>query len=142
MLYLHHGLGGTSTEWTQRARAPIIVDNLLAEKRAVPFVIVFPSGNDTATRADEKQGDRAQAPYGTAYHDDLVKEIIPFVESNYSVVADREHRAIAGMSMGGGQSLDIGLTNLDTFAWIAAVASAPNSRPPAELVPDLRRSTH
>ena len=65
-----------------------------------------------------------------------MKEIIPFVEAKYSVLADREHRAIAGMSMGGGQSLNIGLTNLDKFASIAAVASAPNTRPPAELVPD------
>lgn len=87
-------------------------------------------------QADEKQGDRTQASYGTPYHEDLVKEIIPFVEAKYSVFADREHRAIAGMSMGGGQSLNIGLTNLDRFAWIAAVASAPNTRPPAELVPD------
>ena len=65
VLYLHHGLGNTSTEWTQRARAPIIIDNLLAEKKAAPFIIVFPSGNATATPADEKQGDRTQASYGT-----------------------------------------------------------------------------
>jgi enterochelin esterase-like enzyme len=136
VLYLHHGLGNTSTEWTQRARAPIIIDNLLAEKKVAPFIIVFPSGNATATPADEKQGDRTQASYGTSYHEDLLKEILPFVEAKYSVFADREHRAIAGMSMGGGQSLNIGLTNLDTFASIAAVASAPNTRPPAELVPD------
>jgi enterochelin esterase-like enzyme len=136
VLYLHHGLGNTSTEWTQRARAPIIIDNLLAEKAVAPFIIVLPSGNATATRADEKQGDRTQASYGIPYHEDLLKEIIPFVESKYSVFADREHRAIGGMSMGGGQSLNIGLTNLDTFGWIAAVAAAPNTRPPAELVPD------
>jgi enterochelin esterase-like enzyme len=136
VLYLHHGLGNTSTEWTQRARAPIIIDNLLAEKKVVPFIVVFPSGNATATRADEKQGDRTQASYGIPYHEDLLKEIIPFVEAKYPVFADREHRAIAGMSMGGGQSLNIGLTNLDTFGWIAAVASAPNTRPPAELVTD------
>jgi enterochelin esterase-like enzyme len=137
VLYLHHGLGNTSTEWTQRARAPIIIDNLLADKKLQqPFVIVFPSGNATATMADEKQGDRTQASYGTPYHEDLLKEIIPFVESHYSVYTDRNHRAIAGMSMGSGQTLNIGLTNLDKFAWIAAVAAAPNTRPPAELVPD------
>ena len=137
VLYLQHGLGNTSTEWTQRARAPIIVDNLLADgKIQQPMIIVFPSGNATATMADERQGDRTQASYGTPYHEDLLKEIIPFVESHYSVHADRDHRAIAGMSMGGGQTLNIGLTNVDTFAWIAAVAAAPNTRPPAELVPD------
>ena len=62
VLYLQHGLGNTSTEWTQRARAPIIIDNLLADKKIQqPFIIVFPSGNATATMADEKQGDRTQA---------------------------------------------------------------------------------
>ena len=137
VLYLQHGLGNTSTEWTQRARAPIIVDNLLADKKIQqPFIIVFPSGNATATMTDEKQGDRTQESYGTPYHEDLLKEIIPFVESHYSVYADRDHRAIAGMSMGSGQTLNIGLTNVDKFAWIAAVAAAPNTRPPAELITD------
>ena len=137
VLYLHHGLGNTSTEWTQRARAPIIIDNLLADKKIQqPFIIVFPSGNATATMADEKQGDRTQESYGTRYQEDLLKEIIPFVESHYSVYTDRNHRAIAGMSMGSGQTLNIGLTNLDKFAWIASVAAAPNTRPPAELVTD------
>ncbi len=134
VLYLHHGLGNTSTEWTQRARAPIIMDNLLAEKKAEPFIIVFPSGNATATQVDEKQGDRTQASYGAPYHEDLLKEIIPFVESQYSVYTDRDHRAIAGMSMGGGQTLNIGLANLDRFGWVAAVAAAPNTQPPAEFI--------
>jgi enterochelin esterase-like enzyme len=137
VLYLQHGLGNTSTEWTQRARAPIIVDNLLADKKIQqPFIIVFPSGNATATMADEKQGDRTQESYGTPYQEDLLKEIIPFIESHYSVYANRDHRAIAGMSMGSGQTLNIGLTNLDKFAWIASVAAAPNTRPAAELITD------
>jgi enterochelin esterase-like enzyme len=136
VLYLHHGLGNTSTEWTQRARAPIIIDNLLADRKIGPFIIVFPSGNATAVPGDERQGDRTQASYGAPYHRDLLEDIIPFVESRYSVHTDRNHRAIAGMSMGGGQTLNIGLTNLDRFAWIASVAAAPNTRPPAELVPD------
>lgn len=136
VLYLQHGLGNTSTEWVQRARAPIIADNLLADGKMVPLVIVFPSGNATATPTDEKQGDRMQASYGQPYHDDLLKDIIPFVEANYSVAADRANRGIAGMSMGSGQALNIGLTNLDTFDWIAVVAPAPNTRPPAELLAD------
>ena len=136
VLYLQHGLGNTSTEWTQRARAPIIADNLIAEGKMLPMIIVFPSGNATATPGDEKQGDRTQAAYGQPYHDDLLKEIIPFVEANYSVSADRASRGIAGMSMGSGQALNIGLTNLDKFDWIAVVAPAPNTRPPAELLTD------
>src|SRR3954453_3689383 len=136
VLYLQHGLGNTSTEWTQRARAPIIADNLIADGKMLPMIIVFPSGNATATPADEKQGDRTQASYGQPYHDDLLKDIIPFVEANYPVYSDRANRGIAGMSMGSGQALNIGLTNLDMFDWIAVVAPAPNTRPPAELMPD------
>jgi len=136
VLYLQHGLGNTSTEWVQRARAPIIADNLIAEGKMVPMVIVFPSGNATATPADEKQGDRTQASYGQPYSDDLLKEIIPFVEASYPVLTDRASRGIAGMSMGSGQALNIGLTNLDKFDWIAVVAPAPNTRPPAELLTD------
>ena len=64
---------------TQRARVPIIADNLIAEGNMLPMIIVFPSGNATATPGDEKQGDRTQAAYGQPYHDDLLKEIIPFV---------------------------------------------------------------
>jgi enterochelin esterase-like enzyme len=134
--YLQHGLGNTSTEWTQRARVPIIADNLIAAGKMLPMIIVFPSGNATATPADEKQGDRTQASYGQPYHDDLLKEIIPFVEANFSALTDRANRGIAGMSMGSGQALNIGLTNLDKFAWVAVVAPAPNTRPPAELIPN------
>jgi len=136
VLYLQHGLGNTSTEWTQRAKAPIIADNLLADGKMLPMIIVFPSGNATATVEDQKQGDRTSQSYGAAYENDLLNEIIPFVESHYSVYADRAHRAIGGMSMGSGQALNIGLSHLDLFGSIAAVAAAPNTKPPAELVPD------
>jgi enterochelin esterase-like enzyme len=136
VLYLQHGLGNTSTEWIQRARAPIIADNLIAEGRMVPMIIVFPSGNATATPADEKQGDRTQAAYGQSYQDDLLKEIIPFVEANYAAQTDRANRGLAGMSMGSGQALNIALTNLDRFAWLAVVAPAPNTRLASELIPD------
>jgi enterochelin esterase-like enzyme len=136
VLYLQHGLGNTSTEWVQRARAPVIADNLIADGKMVPMIIVFPSGNATATRADEKQGDRTQAAYGQSYQDDLLKDIIPFVEANYPAQTDRVHHGIAGMSMGSGQALNIGLANLDRFAWIAVVAPAPNARSPAELIPN------
>jgi enterochelin esterase-like enzyme len=136
VLYLQHGLGNTSTEWTQRARAPIIADNLLADGKMMPMVIIFPAGNAAATVGDEKQGDRTSESYGTPYEKDLLNAVIPFVESHYSVYTDRDHRAIGGMSMGSGQALNIGLSHLDVFAWIAAVAAAPNTKPVAELIPD------
>ena len=136
VLYMLHGLGNTSTEWTQRARAPQIVDNLLAEGKVEPMIIVFPSGDATATVTNPGGGGRAQEGYGTPFEQDLLNDNIPFVESRYSVLADRDHRALAGMSMGGGQTLNIGLSHLDRFAWIAAVAPAPNTRPAPELVPE------
>jgi enterochelin esterase-like enzyme len=136
VLYLQHGLGNTSTEWTQRARAPIIADNLLADGKMLPMVIVFPAGNATATVGDEKQGDRTSESYGTPYEKDLLNDLIPSMESHYSVYADRDHRAIGGMSMGSGQALNIGLSHLDLFAWIAEVAAAPNTKPVTELIPD------
>jgi enterochelin esterase-like enzyme len=102
----------------------------------VPMIIVFPSGNATATPGDERQGDRTQSAYGQSYQDDLLNEIIPFVEGHYAAHTDSANRGLAGMSMGSGQALNIGLTNLDRFAWIAVVAPAPNTRSPAELIPD------
>ncbi|HYV39851.1 MAG TPA: alpha/beta hydrolase-fold protein [Gemmataceae bacterium] len=135
MLYMLHGLGNTSTEWTQRAKAPQIVDNLLADGKIKPLIIIFPNGDAKNTVDNPKPG-REQAGYGKPFEDDLLKDIIPFVDSHYSVFTDRDHRAIAGMSMGGGQSLNIGLAHLDKFAWVGAVAPAPNTKSPAQLVPD------
>src|SRR5687767_14091256 len=71
-----------------------------------------------------------------AFERELVGDLIPFIESRYSVQTDREHRALAGLSMGGGQSLNFGLANLDTFAWVGGFSSAPNTAQPAQLVPD------
>jgi enterochelin esterase-like enzyme len=135
VLYLHHGLGNTSTEWL-RAGAPIVADNLLADGKMQPMIIVFPQGSAGSTAADENLGIRDTAGFGTPYENDLLKDIIPFVESRYSVYTDRAHRAIAGMSMGGGQTLNIGLAHLDVFGWVAAVAAAPNTKPVATLIPD------
>jgi len=135
VLYMLHGLGNTSTEWTQRAKAPQIVDNLLADKKIQPLVMVFPSGDAAATVANGGGG-RAQEGYGEKFTQDFLKDIIPYVESHYSVLTDRKHRALGGMSMGGGQTLNIGLANIDKFAWICAVAAAPNTKSPAQLVPD------
>ena len=79
--------------------------------------------------------------WGKNFEGDLLKDIIPFMESHYSVYADREHRALAGLAMGGGQSLDFGLAHLDTFAWIGGFSSAPNTRTPEQLVPDPAKAT-
>ena len=78
----------------------------------------------------------ASAPAFAAFEKDLLEDVIPAIEARYSVQADREHRAIAGLSMGGGQALNFGLAHLDTFAWIGAFSAAPNTKPPDQLVPD------
>ncbi len=72
----------------------------------------------------------------TPFEDDLIKDIIPFVESKFSVYTDRDHRALSGLSMGGGQTLNIGLTHPETFAYIGPFSAAPDAKAPAELMPD------
>jgi len=74
--------------------------------------------------------------WGTPFENDLLKDIIPLVESRYSVYADRDHRALAGLSMGGGQALNIGLLRVETFAYVGGFSSAPDTKNPPELVPD------
>jgi hypothetical protein len=112
-----------------------------------PMVVVFPNGNATANPDEGGRGGfgggRGRGGrgggfggWGKPFENELLKDIIPYIESNYSVVADREHRAVTGLSMGGGQALNIGLSNLDTFAWVGGFSSAPNTKPPAELVAD------
>jgi enterochelin esterase-like enzyme len=135
VLYLLHGIGGDETEWERACKPNVILDNLIADGKAVPMIIVMPNGR--AQKNDGAEGDVfASAPAFERFEDDLLEDVIPTVESRYSVKADREHRALAGLSMGGGQSLNFGLTNLDTFAWVGGFSSAPNTKPPAELVPD------
>src|SRR5690242_21146076 len=135
VLYLLHGIGGDETEWERFAKPDLLLDNLLADKKAVPMIIVMPNGR--AQKNDRAEGNVfASGPAFAAFEQDLLQDVIPAIESRYSVQADREHRAVAGLSMGGGQSLNFGLAHLDTFAWIGAFSSAPNTKPPAQLVPD------
>jgi enterochelin esterase-like enzyme len=135
VLYLLHGIGGDETEWQRFARPEVLLDNLLADGKAVPMIVVMPNGR--AQKNDRAEGNVFQsAPAFAAFEQDLLKDVLPAIESRYSAIADREHRALAGLSMGGGQSLNFGLAHLDTFAWIGAFSPAPNTRPPKELLPD------
>jgi enterochelin esterase-like enzyme len=140
VLYLLHGIGGNDREWQRLCRADNVLDNLIADGKIQPMIVVFPNGNANVT-ANAEGGGRGGArgdfsSWGAPFENDLIKDIIPYIESHYSVYADREHRALAGLSMGGGQSLNIGLAHLDTFAWVGGFSSAPNTKPPAELVSD------
>lgn len=135
VLYLLHGIGGDETEWQRFARPGVLLDNLIAEGKAVPMIVVMPNGR--AQKNDRAEGNVfASAPAFEKFERDLLDDVIPTIESRYSVLADREHRALAGLSMGGGQSLNFGLTHLDTFAWIGGFSSAPNTKKPEELIGD------
>lgn len=135
VLYLLHGIGGDETEWQRYAAPNVLLDNLIADGKAKPMIIVMPNGR--AQKNDRAEGNVfASAPAFAAFEQDLLNDVIPTIESRYSVHADREHRAIAGLSMGGGQSLNFGLSHLDTFAWIGGFSSAPNTKTPEELISD------
>jgi enterochelin esterase family protein len=111
VLYLLHGSGGVASDWTQAGFANYIEDNLVAEKKAVPMIVVMtwghalPIGSPTADNANVFE------PY-------LLKEVIPMVESKYRVAPGRVNRAIAGLSMGGGQASQIGYGHTDLFAYV------------------------
>jgi para-nitrobenzyl esterase len=135
VLYLLHGIGGDEEEWRRGANPQAILDNLIADKKAVPMIVVMPNGR--AQPNDRAEGNvMATAPAFARFEQDLIDDLIPFIESKYPVKRDRDNRAIAGLSMGGGQSLYFGLGHLDLFAWIGGFSSAPNTRMPEELVPD------
>jgi enterochelin esterase-like enzyme len=134
VLYLLHGIGGNEYEWSRGGVANVIMDNLYADKKAVPMIVVLPNGraSKNSTAKDFKQQFKAFA----VFEKDLLTDLIPFIEKTYSVKSDREARALAGLSMGGGQSLNFGLNNLDSFAWVGGFSSAPNTKPPASLIKD------
>lgn len=182
VLYLLHGAGDNEAGWNRNGAANVILDNLLADRKIVPMIVVMPNGSPQGPRPgtvlagtimkradadndgvvsreeflaaaeslykeigndklDEKQlatglnrlmptpgapggRQRGMGDFVGAFENDLLKDIIPYVESHYPVLADRDHRAIAGLSMGGGQALTIGLRHLDRFAYVGGFSSA------------------
>lgn len=137
VLYLLHGIGGDEKEWLKHGQPQVILDNLYAAKKLEPMIVVLPNGR--AMKDDRAIGnifDSARVQAFTVFEKDLLNDLIPFVEKKYSTYKDREHRAVAGLSMGGGQSLNFGLSNLDKFAWVGGFSSAPNTKLPEVLVPN------
>jgi len=137
VLYLLHGIGGDEKEWLNGGHPQVILDNLYAEKKIEPMIVVMPNGR--AMKDDRATGnimapDKVQA--FANFEQDLLTDLIPYIERNFPAIKDRESRAIAGLSMGGGQSLNFGLGNLDKFAWIGGFSSAPNTKTPEQLVPN------
>ena len=135
VLYLLHGIGGDETEWQRFVAPNVLLDNLLADRKAVPMIVVMPNGR--AQKNDRAEGNIfLHAPAFAHFERDLLDDVIQAIESRYSVKADRLHRAVAGLSMGGGQSLNFGLGHLDIFAWVGAFSPALNTKPPAALMSD------
>ena len=123
VLYLFHGANGDETLWTILGHANLIMDNLLAAGKAKPFVLVMPCGYGVpAGKAPRSGGDAAQT--SARFTQDLLNDIIPFIQAQYRVYTDREHRAIAGLSMGGGQALTIGLGHPELFSHVAGFSAA------------------
>ncbi|HEX8029349.1 MAG TPA: alpha/beta hydrolase-fold protein, partial [Vicinamibacterales bacterium] len=116
VLYLRHGNGDDEAAWSVEGRAGIILENLIAESRAVPMLIVMPYGESNAAGGGTAQG------FEKLYRE-LHDDIAPLVERRFRVLTDRESRAMAGLSMGGGQAFSIGLQHLDEFAWIGEFSS-------------------
>jgi len=117
VFYLLHGAGDCDEAWTSVGRAGFILDNLIAAGKAKPMVIVMPAGHTSAFRFG---GPR---PAADEFAADFLNDIMPYVEKHYRVYADRQHRAMAGLSMGGGQTLNIGIPHLDKFAYLGVYSA-------------------
>lgn len=132
VLYLLHGLNSDNHQWTEWCQADNIVDNLIADGKIQPMIMVFPSSdtkitaNDTVKANVSGRGNGFEG-YGKSFEVDLLTDIIPYIETNYPVYSDQKHRALGGLSMGGGQSLNIGMYHIETFGYVGGFSSAPNT---------------
>ena len=118
VLYLRHGSGDTEENWSDTGRAGVILDNLLAQHKAAPMLIVMPNGDTDGSWAG------GSSPEGIEMlSQELLSDIIPMIDKVYRVAPGRENRAITGLSMGGGQAFTIGLKHMDLFAWVGEFSS-------------------
>ena len=125
VLYLQHGAGEDETEWTHAGRAQFILDNLIAAGKAVPMLIVMNNGFATRPGAAPATSPASSAARFAAFEELLVKEVIPEVDANFRTVANRESRALAGLSMGGMQTFQIGPAHLDLFSYVGMFSGTP-----------------
>jgi enterochelin esterase family protein len=118
IFYLLHGAGDADESWTSVGRAGFILDNLIAAKKAKPMVVVMPAGHTAQTTG------LVGAPSAQdEFVEDFMTDLMPYAETHYRVLTDRQHRAIAGLSMGGSQTLNIAIPHLDKFAYIGVFSS-------------------
>ena len=124
VLYLIHGMTDTEETWFKAGHANLILDNLMAQGKAEPMIIVMPYANIFPDLMPDKLIDRETRLRKDLFSNELLDDVIPFIEKNYRVLTDKEHRAIAGFSLGGRQTLAAGLANPDKFDWVCAYAPA------------------
>jgi enterochelin esterase-like enzyme len=118
VLYLRHGSGDTEENWSDTGRAGVILDNLIAQRKAAPMIVVMPNGDTDGTWGG------GSSPAGIELlSQELLADILPMIEKTYRVAPGRENRAITGLSMGGGQAFTIGLKHMDLFAWVGEFSS-------------------
>jgi len=141
VLYLLHGANNDQYSWLRYGRAAEIIDNLLAEKAIEPFIVVMPLGYGGASADGRTRGPAAgRAGPGSgsdAYERDVIEDIIPFIDKTYRSIADHDHRAIVGFSMGGGHSSRIGLGHLDVFGYIGVMSAGMGGGVDAEPMKSL-----
>jgi enterochelin esterase family protein len=123
VLYLLHGFSDDASGWTSVGQAHVIFDNLIAQGKVKPMVVVMPLGYGTMEALKSQRDASVRTKSFDGFRDSLLQEVIPQVEKTYHVSKDRKDRAIAGLSMGGAESLRVGLNYLDKFAWIGAFSS-------------------
>ncbi len=151
VFYLLHGAGDSDESWTSVGRAGFILDNLIAAKKAVPMIVVMPAGHTSRTPIGRGAPPQSAGEGGLTpteeFVKDFVEDVMPYVEKNYRVIADRPHRAIAGLSMGGNQTLNIAIEHLDRFTYVGVFSSgligalgrgaAPVAAPPPPGAPPV-----
>jgi enterochelin esterase family protein len=151
VLYLLHGGGGDEEAWDDLGRANEIFDNLIAQGKAKPMIVVMTNGNwiQTAAPGVTKQAEVSFSGFFNPnspdskklmadmlkFSDSIVADVIPFVDKNYRSIPDRDHRAVAGLSMGGAQSLDAGLHHMDKFSYVASFSGGLMMFPIVKAVP-------
>src|ERR1035438_7561436 len=133
VLYLLHGSGGSDDSWSSEGRAGFILDNLIAAGKAKPMIVVMPHGHTSLNTgggrgAAPAPGAAPAAPPRDEFLEDFVTDIAPYVDKHYRVLTGRQHRAIAGLSMGGSQTLNIAFSHLDQIAYIGVFSSRSEER--------------
>jgi len=123
VLYLIHGMTDTEETWFKVGKANLILDNLISHGKAEPMIIVMPYAN-TYSAIDPSKNKRGDALVTHVFDREMKEDIIPFIEKNYRVITDKEHRAVAGFSLGGRQTMAIGLSNPEMFDFVCLYAPA------------------